>query len=119
MKPTTRLETVEVTADGEGLVSHAGTALLAELADRAGLTKALSHALAPTRERRSAHDPGRVVRDLALTLCDGGDCVSDRSEEHTSELQSRLHLVCRLLLEKKNKPIAIDLILRPDTLSTL
>src|SRR2546429_3639018 len=28
--------------------------------------------------------------------------VSDRSEEHTSELQSRLHLVCRLLLEKKN-----------------
>src|SRR2546429_4390180 len=32
----------------------------------------------------------------------------DRSEEHTSELQSRLHLVCRLLLEKKNT-------IRPDT----
>src|SRR5687768_17709635 len=29
---------------------------------------------------------------------------STRSEEHTSELQSRLHLVCRLLLEKKNIP---------------
>src|SRR2546429_7114692 len=29
----------------------------------------------------------------------------DRSEEHTSELQSRLHLVCRLLLEKKKKNI--------------
>ena len=29
--------------------------------------------------------------------------VNDRSEEHTSELQSRLHLVCRLLLEKKKK----------------
>src|SRR2546429_749713 len=28
-----------------------------------------------------------------------------RSEEHTSELQSRLHLVCRLLLEKKNEPL--------------
>src|SRR2546429_6970546 len=28
--------------------------------------------------------------------------IRDRSEEHTSELQSRLHLVCRLLLEKKN-----------------
>src|SRR2546429_3896591 len=28
-------------------------------------------------------------------------CTSSRSEEHTSELQSRLHLVCRLLLEKK------------------
>src|SRR2546422_1282747 len=30
-----------------------------------------------------------------------GDEREDRSEEHTSELQSRLHLVCRLLLEKK------------------
>src|SRR5687768_18349446 len=29
---------------------------------------------------------------------------ADRSEEHTSELQSRLHLVCRLLLEKKKHP---------------
>src|SRR2546422_1498275 len=33
----------------------------------------------------------------------GVPCVVDRSEEHTSELQSRLHLVCRLLLEKKKK----------------
>src|SRR2546429_4135102 len=31
------------------------------------------------------------------------DSVQKRSEEHTSELQSRLHLVCRLLLEKKKK----------------
>src|SRR2546429_5958660 len=31
-----------------------------------------------------------------------------RSEEHTSELQSRLHLVCRLLLEKKNNLICIE-----------
>src|ERR1041385_9316379 len=31
------------------------------------------------------------------------DHIADRSEEHTSELQSRLHLVCRLLLAKKNK----------------
>src|SRR2546422_1269779 len=33
------------------------------------------------------------------------DCQAGRSEEHTSELQSRLHLVCRLLLEKKKKTI--------------
>src|SRR2546422_5009342 len=32
-----------------------------------------------------------------------------RSEEHTSELQSRLHLVCRLLLEKKKKRIKIEM----------
>src|SRR2546422_7429081 len=31
----------------------------------------------------------------------GADLLGHRSEEHTSELQSRLHLVCRLLLEKK------------------
>jgi hypothetical protein len=58
VKPTARLETVEVTADGEGLVSRAGVALLVELADRVGLTDALSQELAETRERRSAHDPG-------------------------------------------------------------
>src|SRR2546422_5898156 len=32
-----------------------------------------------------------------------------RSEEHTSELQSRLHLVCRLLLEKKKQPYLVSL----------
>jgi Transposase DDE domain group 1 len=77
VNPTARVGTVEVTADGEGLVSHAGAALLVELADRAGLTGALSDAMAPTRERRSAHDPGRVLRDVAVMLADGGDCVSD------------------------------------------
>src|SRR2546429_5323155 len=33
----------------------------------------------------------------------GGKSLTKRSEEHTSELQSRLHLVCRLLLEKKKR----------------
>src|SRR2546422_3619872 len=33
----------------------------------------------------------------------GAKVIEARSEEHTSELQSRLHLVCRLLLEKKKK----------------
>src|SRR2546422_8573641 len=44
-------------------------------------------------------------RDAAVRC--GGDarlgCLADRSEEHTSELQSRLHLVCRLFLLKKKK----------------
>src|SRR3712207_8767104 len=34
----------------------------------------------------------------------GGQVVAERSEEHTSELQSRQYLVCRLLLEKKKRP---------------
>jgi len=71
------VESVQVVADAEGLVSRAGTALVAGVADRSGLTAALSEALAGIRHRRSRHDPGRVVRDLALTLADGGDCLSD------------------------------------------
>src|SRR5690348_17219667 len=34
--------------------------------------------------------------------------LAQRSEEHTSELQSPVHLVCRLLLEKKNNPVTIN-----------
>jgi DDE family transposase len=72
-----RFFTVDVAPDGDGLVSHAGAALLAETADRVGLTRELSRALAGVRERRGKHDPGRVIRDLAVMLADGGDCLSD------------------------------------------
>jgi len=58
-------------------VSHAGAALLAEVADRVGLTRELGRAVAGLRERRGRHDPGRVIRDLAVMLADGGDCLSD------------------------------------------
>jgi len=68
---------VEVASDAEGLVSHSGAFLITELADRIGLTGALSTAMAPTRSRRSAHDPGAVLRDLAASISDGGDSVSD------------------------------------------
>ena len=69
--------TVEVTADGAGLVSHAGAALLGQVADKVGLTKALSLGLAGVKQRRRGHDPGHVVRDLVVMLADGGECVSD------------------------------------------
>src|SRR3989442_12446233 len=45
--------------------------------------------------RAAAAPSGRAGR--------GGGCSRCRSEEHTSELQSRPHLVCRLLLEKKKR----------------
>ena len=77
VKPKPRPRTVIVSADGDGVLSHAGTVLLAETADRTGLTAALSDAMAVTRQRASAHDPGRVLRDVAVMLADGGDCVSD------------------------------------------
>src|SRR3989442_10272022 len=44
-----------------------------------------------------------VVGELLVVL---GRVAEGRSEEHTSELQSRPHLVCRLLLEKKKQPSA-------------
>ena len=72
-----RFEKVEMSADGKGLASHAGSGLLVAVADKVGLSDALSEALGPTRERRSAHDPGEVVRDLCVMLADGGDCLSD------------------------------------------
>src|SRR2546422_6978281 len=59
-------------------------------------------------ERFVGFDDGKSsdrVLDAAQSLIEGaaGGEAAGRSEEHTSELQSRLHLVCRLLLEKKKK----------------
>src|SRR2546422_6723070 len=82
------------------------------------LKQALEHAL--TGDGPDAHVAGIVVwydsgkpagRRLKKARLANGKDVDDgrtytlavRSEEHTSELQSRLHLVCRLLLEKKKK----------------
>jgi hypothetical protein len=68
---------VEVRADGQGLASHAGAALIAETADRLGLTSALDRALGDLFERTPTHSPGRVMRDLAVMLADGGDALCD------------------------------------------
>src|SRR5256884_6703228 len=56
----------------------------------------------------------RVLWHIAQKLCVSArpsPSANSRSEEHTSELQSRLHLVCRLLLEKKKRFMASQLIL--------
>src|SRR2546429_1690848 len=59
------------------------------------------------QDRRTGLDVAyERVGDLVGVAVDqvaGRGVEADRSEEHTSELQSRLHLVCRLLLEKKNR----------------
>ena len=77
MNVTCAARRVKVTGDGRGVASHAGALLIAELADRVGLTAGLSEAMAHTRQRRSAHDPGAVLAHLAVSLADGGDCLSD------------------------------------------
>jgi len=67
----------EVTTDGRNLVSHAGTALLCELADRSGLTRGLSEAMAGCGISWHTHDPGVVLTHLAVAIADGADCLCD------------------------------------------
>jgi len=66
-----------VSADGRGVVSHAGSRLLADLADRTSLTARLSQALVGLARPRARHDPGRVLADLAVAVADGAQCISD------------------------------------------
>src|SRR5687767_15561778 len=56
------------------------------------------------RGRQDTRDGRSLVREPGRRADDGRDRERARSEEHTSELQSLAYLVCRLLLEKKNKP---------------
>src|SRR4051812_45732298 len=68
---------IVISGGGSGLVSHAGSRLLADLADRAGVRAGFGAELSGLRERRSGHDPGRVLVDLAVMLADGGTTISD------------------------------------------
>jgi Transposase DDE domain group 1 len=69
------LKGLQVTADGTGIVSHAGVALLRALSDHLGLTRELSKALATSR--LLVHDRGRVLADLACAIGDGAEVISD------------------------------------------
>ncbi|WP_406221582.1 IS1380 family transposase [Streptomyces canus] len=66
-----------VSADGRGVVSHAGSRLLADLADATGLTAAFIDALRRLRPRGTGHAPGRIAVDLAVMLADGGEAITD------------------------------------------
>src|SRR2546429_7179850 len=67
----------------------------------AGVVSAVGRNLLPS-EGQSGIYVGMIQTDAAINPGNsGGPLELPRSEEHTSELQSRLHLVCRLLLEKK------------------
>jgi hypothetical protein len=67
VQATTTRPKITVTADGAGVVSHAGTRLLADLADATTLT------VGP----RPQHDPGRILVDLAVAIADGAEAISD------------------------------------------
>ena len=73
MKATGWLKGLRVTADGTGVVSHAGVALIRARADNTGLTAGLSKALAS--DRLLVHDRGRVLADLACAIADGAEVI--------------------------------------------
>src|SRR2546429_5364733 len=60
-----------------------------------------SHELEHLQQQRQSHQESAAAEQSGLEA--RKQQLQARSEEHTSELQSRLHLVCRLLLEKKNQ----------------
>ena len=66
---------VKVSADGHGVVSHAGTGLLREVADLTGLSAQVTTALADTYNGPWIHAPGAVFADLVAAVADGADCV--------------------------------------------
>jgi len=67
---------VKVSADGVGVVSHAGVGLLREMAQYTGLVEGVSAALLDTYAGVPLHAPGRVFTDLAVAIADGADAVS-------------------------------------------
>lgn len=67
---------IVVRADGTGLVSRAGVALLRELTISTGLGTGWSAALLDTYEDMPTHLPGRVLADLAVAIADGGDALA-------------------------------------------
>ena len=77
VKRRRRRPALKVTGDGTGVANHAGTRLLADLADTIGLTAALSVAMAPTKQRRRGHDRGDVLCDVAVAIAAGAETISD------------------------------------------
>ena len=59
---------LKITGGGTGIANHAGTRLLADLADRVGLTDALSTAMAPTKQRRYRTKPHSMGRRKGFRL---------------------------------------------------
>ena len=77
MNATRTVERLRVTGGDRQTVSHAGTHLLGELADRVGLTSGYSAAIPWSGERAFGHDRGRLLGQVAVMLAGGGRCVAD------------------------------------------
>lgn len=67
---------MKVSADGQGVVSHAGVGMLRELAERTGLVAGLSAPLLGSYKGPPLHQPGQVLTDLAVAVADGAINIS-------------------------------------------
>ncbi len=76
MKRSKRVRRVVVSADGVGVVSHAGVGLLREMAEYSGLVDGVTGALIDTYKGVPVHAPGKVFADLAVAVADGADAIS-------------------------------------------
>ena len=76
MKRSKGFQRVTVSADGQGVVSHAGVGLLREMAEYTGLVTGVTDALLDTYKGLPVHPPGRVFTDLAVAVADGADAIS-------------------------------------------
>ena len=88
MKRNKQRGRVVVSADGAGVVSHAGVGLLREMAQGTGLIDGITQALIGTYRGVPVHAPGRVFADLAAAVADGADAITgiavlrDRDDLH-------------------------------------
>jgi hypothetical protein len=76
MKRNKSAPRVKVSADGAGVVSHAGAGLLREVATGTGLAAGITKALIGTYRGIPFHAPGRVFTDLAVAVANGADAIS-------------------------------------------
>jgi hypothetical protein len=76
VKGSKRSPRVKVSADGTGVVSHAGVGLLREVAEYTGLSDGVTAALLDTYKGTPTHAPGRVFTDLTVAVADGADAIS-------------------------------------------
>src|SRR5690625_6586234 len=88
--------------DAHTAIALGAATLLAQSFPDGALNGTVKFLFQPAEERSDEHGSTGAPYMIKEGVLDDVDAVL-RSEEHTSELQSRGHLVCRLLLEKKNE----------------
>jgi len=71
------LPRLQIQMGDDRIAAHVGARVLGDLADRTGLTAALSNALAPLKQRRRGYDRGQVLTQLAVAIADGATTLSD------------------------------------------